>query len=251
MEPIDSRLGHPFTCIVYGPSGSGKSTFVRNLLLQQDRLINKTFDYVYIFLGTDAKENETLGSLGASLKQRIMFIEMKRKYPSRDLMKEKFPFDLDVMLKRKSDERQRGCLIFDDLMEELGHCGVLTKLFTKYSTHYDVSVINITQNLFHQSAGKSDHTTVYRNTKVMVIFNNPIDNSVITTVGKRLKPSGSSAMISMLNHIVATYRYVVINAEIDRPAELKFTTDIFATNPVPHQRVFQLRAADSSTDEED
>ena len=140
MQSFDSRFNHPFTCIVSRPSGSGKSTFVRNLLLQQDRLINKTFDYVHIFLGTDSKENETLGSLGASLKQRVMVFEMKRKYPSKDLMKEKFAFDLDVMLKRKKDEDQRGCLIFDDLMEELGQCGVLTKLFTKNILHTMMSV---------------------------------------------------------------------------------------------------------------
>ena len=247
---LDSRFRHPFTCMVSGPSGSGKSMFVRNLLLNQDRFVNKKFDYVYMFLGTDAKENKTLSSLGASLKQRVKVFEMKREYPSRELMKEKFGFDLDVMLKRKSDDQQRGCIVFDDLMEELSLCGVLTKLFTKYSTHYDISVINITQNLFHQTAGKSEHTTVYRNTRIMVIFNNPMDNSVLTTVAKRLRPTGSSPLITMLNHIVKTYRYVVINAEIDRPSQLQFSTDIFATDPVPHQRIFQLRESGDNSDDD-
>ena len=126
-------------------------------------------------------------------------------------------------------------------MEELSECGVLTKLFTKFSTHYGVSIINITQNLFHQGMGKSNHVSVYRNTRELVIFNNPMDNSILTTVSKRLKPSGSTPLIHMLNDIVEKYRYVIIHADMNQPSELKFTSDIFNTDPVPHQRVFQLR----------
>ena len=90
-------------------------------------------------------------------------LEMKNIYCMEDDLQKKFPQDLKNMLKPRSDKGMKGCLIFDDLMEELSHCGVLLKLFTKYSTHYDVSIINITQNLFHQGTGKhcSDHTTVY------------------------------------------------------------------------------------------
>ena len=58
------------------------------------------------------------------------------------------------MLKERSDKKLKGCLIFDDLMEELSECGVLTKLFTKFSTHYGVSIINIKQNLFHPGNGQ-------------------------------------------------------------------------------------------------
>ena len=144
------------------------------------------------------------------------------------------------MLKERSDKKLKGCLIFDDLME-LSECGVLTKLFTKFYTHYGVSIINIMQNLFHQGTGKSDHVSVYRNTRVLVIFNNPMDNSILTTVSKRLKPLGSTPLIHMLNDIVEKYRYIIIHANMNQPSELKFTSDIFNTDPFPHQRVFQLR----------
>ena len=149
--------------------------------------------------------------------------------------------DLKNMLKEQSDKKLNECLIFDDLMEELSECGVLTKLFTKLSTHYGVSIINITQNLFHQGTGKSDHVSIYCNTRVLVIFNNPMDNSILTTVSKRLKPLGLTPLIHMLNNIVEKYRYVIIHADMNRPLELKFTLDIFNMDPVPYQRVFQLR----------
>ena len=69
VEVYDDRLKHPFTYVVAGPSGSEKSTFVRNLLLKQDHLIDTSFDYVFIFLGTDTSENNTISTLGRVLPQ--------------------------------------------------------------------------------------------------------------------------------------------------------------------------------------
>ena len=90
---------------------------------------------------------------------------------------------------------------------------------------------------------------MYCNTCIMVVFNNPIDNSVLTVVAKRLRPSGSSPLIKMLNYIVENYRYVVINANLEGASQLKFTTDIFATKLLRHQKVFMLK--EDSSDEED
>ena len=204
---------------------------------------------MYIFLGTSVSENRTLSTIGAELCQRVNVSDVWDKYPSKEELKEKFPSDLNSILRKHSAEQKKGCLIFDDLMKELSQCGILSKLFTKYSTHYDVSIINITQNLFHQSVGKSEHTTMYHNTHIMVIFNNPIDNSVLTVVVKRLRPSGSSPLIKMLNYIVQNYRYVVINANLEGVFQLKFMTDIFAMKPLCHQKVFMLK--EDSSDEED
>ena len=58
-----ARWKHPFTCVVAGPSGSGKSTFVRHLMLSQEKIIDAQFDYIYIFIGTDASENKILSRL--------------------------------------------------------------------------------------------------------------------------------------------------------------------------------------------
>ena len=171
----------------------------------------------------------------------MYLVEVKNVYRTREELQKRFPLDLKNMLKEWSDKKLKGCLIFDDLMEELSECGVLTKLFTKFSTHHGVSIINITQNLFYQGTGKSDCVSVYHNTRVLVIFNNPMDNSILTTVGKRLKLLGSAPLIGMLNNIVEKYRYLIIHADMNRPSKLKFTLDIFNMEPVAHQRVFQLR----------
>ena len=108
VEVYDARLKHPFTCVVAGPSGSRKSTFVRNLLLKQARLIDTTFDYVIIFLGTDTTENDTLATLGRVLPQRVYLVEVKNVYPTREELKSQFSLGLEEHVERAERQEAEG-----------------------------------------------------------------------------------------------------------------------------------------------
>ena len=101
LQVLDRRFEHPFTCVVSGLSRSGKSTFVCNLLLKQKDLINTEFDYVYMFLGTSASENRTLSMIGAELCQRVNVLDVRDKYPSRDVLKENFPPDINSIFRKQ------------------------------------------------------------------------------------------------------------------------------------------------------
>ena len=87
-------------------------------------------------------------------------------------MKQNFCSEFDHFVKDKANKKKKGCVIFDDLMSELSECGLLLDLFSKYSSHYDLTTIHITQNIFFKAGGKhgSDHVTIYRNTHVLVLF---------------------------------------------------------------------------------
>ena len=242
LKQYDGQIHHPFTCMVAGPSGSGKSTFVRNLLLRQGTITDVEFDYVFIVIGTEARVNKVLSELQTRYPLKVSLIELLKAYPSRADMMAKFPADLKMALKKKSEQGQKGCVIFDDLMSELSECGLLVDLFTKFSSHYSISTIHITQNVFFKSNGKhgTDNVTIYRNTHVLVLFNNPIDNSVVSTVAKQISPSKFAKLNAMLQEIVQRHRYIVIYGHFDRPNELKFVTDLFAEHPVPHQTVYEF-----------
>lgn len=239
----DAQIHHPFTCIVTGPSGCGKSTFVRDLMRKQNDVIDTEFDYVTIVLGTDASVNPILFSLKGHLNCPVRVVELNKKYPTQKDLKEKFSSDLKDHLEVNSEDGEnKGCVIFDDVMSELSECGLLVDLFTKFSSHYGISVIYITQNLFFKSGGKrsGDNVTLYRNTHVLVVFKNPMDNIVLKTLAHRLQPPSSPPLLPMLAHILEHHRYLVVYGKLDRPPELRFTTDIFSTDPVPHQTVYQL-----------
>ena len=239
---VDFSYHHPCTCIVAGPTGCGKSTFVRNLLLHRSDLIDKEFDYIFIFMGTNADENETLSNLIEEIPNKISIFELKNIYDdSTKDFENNFQRDFDnLVLKEKKG--LNGCVIFDDLMKELTSCNMLVNLFTKYSSHAKISTIHITQNPFFQGPGKKqDNATLYRNTKIFVLFKNPMDSSVLRIIASRLS-EGKASLIPMLTHILDKYRYVVMRGDFNLPPEAKFTADIFNSDPVPHLKSYQLES---------
>lgn len=241
-EIYDGQIHHSFNCLVAGPSGCGKSTFVRDLLKRQKEIIDIEFDYIVIVIGTGAEENEIFLNFVKENPGKCKIVELKKLYPSRQTMASQFPIDFKYMVTQKKKRGLKGCVVFDDLMSELAECGILVDLFTKFTSHYDISTIHITQNLFSKSGGKhaGDNVTIYRNCHVLVVFRNPLDNTIISTIAHRLSPSRFTDLVAMLTHITEVHRYVVIFGDFKRSANLKFVTDLFQTNPVPHQKVFEL-----------
>ena len=148
-------------------------------MLSQEKIIDAQFDYIYIFIGTNASENKILSCLLTDIPPSVTdveIIEIMSIFPTKKEMK--FPTRLKQMLISQNRKGRKGCVILDDLMKELGEMGILLDLFTKMSSHYNTSVIHITQNLFHKGSGKhlSDHVGVYHNSHITVLFNNPLDN---------------------------------------------------------------------------
>ena len=246
METLDARWKHPFTCVVAGPSGSGKSTFVRYLMLSQEKIIDAQFNYIYIFIGTDASENNILSRLLTDIPPSVTdveIIEIKNIFLTKKEMIIEFPTQLKQMLISQNRKGRKGCVIFDDLMKELGEMEILLDLFTKMSSHYNTSVIHITQNLFHKGSGKhsSDHVGVYCNSHITGLFNNPLDNHPLWTIAAWLVRKGSGALSRMLEEIAEKHRYVVIHGGMDWPKKLRFMTDLFRkTGGVERQIVYKM-----------
>ena len=248
MEMLDARWKHPFTCVVVGPNGSGKSTFICQLMLSQEKIIDVQFNYIYIFIGTDASENKILSYLLTDIPPSttdVKIIEIMNIFPMKKEMIVKFPTRLKQMLVNQNRGGRKGCIIFDDLMKELGETGILLDLFTKMSSHYDTSVIHITQNLFHKGSGKhsSDHVGVYRNSHITVLFNNPLDNHPLWMEAVWLMRKGSGTLSQMLEEIVEKHRYVVIHGGMDWPQKLCFMMDLFGkTGGVERQIVYEMKS---------
>ena len=82
--------------------------------------------------------------------------------------------------------KKRLHYFFDDLMSELSECRLLVDLFTKFSSHYSLTIIHITQNVFFKSVGKhgTDNVTIFRNTQVLVLFWTPMDMSMLMMIAK-------------------------------------------------------------------
>ena len=255
LKEIDGSIPTPFRCLVAGPSGSGKSTFVRDLVRNQQKIFSKKFSYLYIFTGSPKENDDILRSLETdpTISHVVKVFDINKMYfSSHASSSDKKPICLEntdfashlmSLLNEHKKEGQEGCIVFDDLMEELADCGILTHLFSKVSHHSLVSVIHITQNLFHKGHGKRAgmNVTVFRNNQILVLFRSPMDNSVFSIVAQRLRTGGlkSSELSEMLFDIAEQHDYVMIvpGKGFDQQ-QLQFRTDIFATEPFPHQKIF-------------
>ena len=105
------------------------------------------------------------------------------------------------------------------------------------------------QNVFFKAGEKhgSDHVIIYRNMHVLVLFQNPLGNTVIHTIAQcisRGKKYGE--LVDMLHHALDHHKYIVIMGDLKTSPKLKYCTDIFAMDPIPHQTTYHLEKINSS-----
>ena len=125
----DLKFKHPFTCILSGPCGSGKSSFCIRFLQNLDALCTeRDFDGGVIWCYS---EKTAVPSPAVLPKKRDIRFN------------EGVPADF-------ANARGRPChVILDNLLND-AYSKQVCDLFTKGSHHINISVILITQNLFHQ-----------------------------------------------------------------------------------------------------
>ena len=197
-DPLEDTLKwkHPFTCVVAGPSGSGKTDFVLKLLDNADIMLTHTPETITWCYGeyqnwmTEYKE--------------INFIEG-------------LPDDLDF------NKNKNNLLIIDDLMHETNE--FVSKLFTKGSHHRNLSVMLLTQNIFHQN---KHARSISLNTHYMVIFKNVRDASQITNLAKQMYPGNVSYLRESYKDATSKpYGYLLVDLKPDTCDLLRLRTDIF------------------------
>ena len=235
---IDAQFKHPFTCLINGPSGSGKTTFVKNLMEDGD-LISTTFDKIYIFLGTPADQNKIFMSMQSNFPEnKVEIIHLTKIYPN--LKKSNFKKEITEVLENNNKKNLKSCIIFDDLMSEISDTDILVDMYSKLSTHTNTSIISLTQNLFHKGSGSSN-VTIYRNTKILVVFESRNDTTVFRTLATKFATHEHPArqMMKFFSSVTAVYRYIVCRGNFDTPEEIKFSTDLFATFPERHFKAVQ------------
>lgn len=239
---MNASFQHPFTCIVSGPSGSGKTTFVKNLLTAPAHLnlIDTKFAHISVYIGTRLSDNPIFVELLEKFGPKVLrVVEVKQLYGGSDKkLEENFANDF---VSEMIQLGPNGCVIFDDLMNELSNANILADLFSKHSSHLGLSVLHLTQNIFHSGKKQTEHRTVYINSHHLVLFKLSLDSTVFSTLAKRLSGGNTKkfrAILSLMDEATDRFRYIVISANFKRDSRARFTSDIFNTNPFPFQRVF-------------
>jgi hypothetical protein len=167
---MDGRLTAPLSMGVFASRLSGKSVFVKNLLLEQHRLISPPF------------------------------VKVKWVYKSyqdelfKELMDKKFEIEfLDDLPNFDEMGRQENTLIIiDDFMSEASNSSQVQSLFTR-GRHLGLSVIYLSQNLFHRGKYSRDLSL---NMDYIVLFKNVRDATQIGHLARQMYPNNPKFLTS-------------------------------------------------------
>ncbi|XP_018370144.1 PREDICTED: uncharacterized protein LOC108765796 [Trachymyrmex cornetzi] len=116
-------------------------------------------------------------------------------------------------------------VIIDDLMRESSSSDAIVDLFTKGSHHKNLSVILISQNLFHQGRGQRD---ISLNANYIIVFKNPSDRAQIRNLARQIYPDDPKFLEEA--YYDATSRphgYLLLDLKQSTPNEYRFRTCIF------------------------
>ena len=162
------QFKHPFSMILSGNRRTGKTHFTKTLILKSRELIAPPIDRIFWFYASH--QADVFREIDASAVKAQLTVEYAKGLPSGDIMD-----SVDARFGKK-------LIVIDDLMEEASNRSDVSNLFTK-GRHSDVSVIFLTQNLFHK--GKFSRE-ISLNTDYMINFKNPRDSSIITNLGRQM-----------------------------------------------------------------
>ena len=99
------------------------------------------------------------------------------------------------------------------------------QLFTKWSHHRNISVILITQNLFHQG---NHCRTISLNAKYIVLLKNTRDKNQFTYLARQVYPEESAGLYeAYLEATKEPHGYLVLDFAHDTDDLLRFRTHIF------------------------
>ena len=203
---MDLRLLNGAVFQVVGPSGSGKTHFVVNLL-SSTRIFKEPPRQIYWLMGT------VEGESGDTLKQFKTLKNIK-------ILK---GFEKGWQNKPTTGD----VVVIDDLFSESTKETDFNNMFTKVARHRQVTVIFITQNLFHQGG---QHRTRNLNVHYLVIFKNPRDNTVIDYLARQAFPSNRNYLIDAFKDATVDrpHGYLFLDFTQACPDTLRVRSDIFS-----------------------
>jgi DNA polymerase III delta prime subunit len=198
------KLKHPFTLLLAGPSGCGKTTFVCELLSDLHGNIDTVIGKVH-WCYAEANAKPTFSCAAVNQFDIIYHTGVPESFDN--------------------ENNEPILIILDDLMSETGSDAQVSELFTRGSHHRNISIILITQNIFHKGAHTRD---ISLNAKYIVLFKNPRDQAQFQHLARQIYPNNSRELANVYKDATEKpHSYLLIDLTQSISDQLRFRTDIF------------------------
>ena len=195
VEVMTLKMQHPFTALISGPSGSGKTQFTLKLIRCGDKLVTPPPQEIVWCYGVYQDVFAKMSN--------VRFIEG-------------LP---DI---NEFDGSKRLLLVIDDLMHEANE--KVAQIFTKGSHHKNISVLFLTQNIFHSS---KHNRTMNLNSHYIVLFKNPRDIGQVAILGRQMFPKPKFFEEAFKDATSRPYGYLFIDLKPNTDEQLRVRTNIF------------------------
>lgn len=118
----------------------------------------------------------------------------------------------------------KPCLIIiDDLMREAN--SDVVDIFTKGCHHRNLSVLFLTQNIFHQGKGQRD---ISLNAHYIICFKNPRDGAQIRHLARQINPANSAFVRESYEDATSKpHGYLLFDLKQATPDHVRYRTSIF------------------------
>ena len=204
------RFITPFSMGVYGRRESGKTYFVTQLLMNQERLITNPFTKVIWIYKTF--QNEVYQKLSSINQLKVEFLD---DLPNFDAM---------------GIQSTSTCIVIDDLQSEACRSEQVSALFTR-GRHLNISVIFLSQNLFHQGKYSRD---ISLNSDYMILHANPRDKTQVRTLEQQMFPHSKNFLTWAYNDAVNNEKYghLVLDLKPYTDNSMRVLAKIFDPYPI-------------------
>lgn len=203
---MDLRLKNDAVFQIVGPSGSGKTLFVTQLLHNAKSIFKKNVGRIYWLMGVEEGEHDLTAQHLSRLSNVTLLNGFEQGWMNRP--------------------REGDVVVIDDLFSESTREKDFNNLFTKIARHRGVTVIFITQNMFHQGG---NHRTRNLNVHYLVLFKNPRDSTIIQFIARQAFSSSPHFLIDAYKDATdnTPHGYLFMDFTQSCPEDLRVRSDIF------------------------
>ena len=192
MVDNDVRLSHPYTMLCGGATSTGKSHFALEIIRNVSRILSPVPRHIIVAYGQWQPAYERIST-------RVKFHKGMPKSVPNDTL-----------------------LVVDDLMLEDGD--LIADIFTRRSHHSNISIIYITQNIFHKA---KYYRLISLNAQYIALFKSPRDILQPMILGRQMFPHNFEAFKTAYNLATESpYGYLFIDVRPTCPEAYRLRTDI-------------------------